>query len=350
MPSMHLPDLRLVINKRFIGICMCLAVSIHAFAQQRGNARPQACDQYDHIAIPASDLPTDADRKQLASCKSEDLYFGFGAAADADTARKCAYIEREKGLDNWHQPFGGAGMLAMIYANGKGASRNFDLALRFVCEVDGAEGENQGRFEHLLKLQSEHWTGSNFNLCDDATSGFMEGWCADLQEQLDHVKRQQRLNRLTAEWTPREKSAFIELQNSAYKYFKASAENEVDLSGTGRAAFEIEAEASLKEKFIQVLEQFEKGNLPKFSAEEFASADRELNAVYHKVQAQPHDPGHGTVTADGIKKAQRAWIQYREAWVKFGQQKYPAVPPESWKNWLTRERTKMLLDLCQNCK
>jgi hypothetical protein len=41
-------------------------------------------------------------------------------------------------------------LLTMIYANGKGAARNFDLALKFACEVDGAPAENGYRLEHLL--------------------------------------------------------------------------------------------------------------------------------------------------------------------------------------------------------
>jgi uncharacterized protein YecT (DUF1311 family) len=113
--------------------------------------------------------------------------------------------------------------------------------------------------------------------------------------------------------------------------------------------FEIEAEASLNKNFVKALEQFEKGQFPKFSTTEFARADQELNAVYRKIQSQPNDPDAGTVTAEGIKKMQRAWIQYRDAWIKFGQQKYPVVTAESWKTWLTLERTKMLLQPCRDC-
>ena len=53
--------------------------------------------------------------------------------------------------------------------------------------MDGAPAENQGRFEHLQKLQKQNWQGSDFSLCDDATSGFMEGWCAKLNDDLAQI-------------------------------------------------------------------------------------------------------------------------------------------------------------------
>ena len=137
-----------------------------------------------------------------------------------------------------------------------------------------ARAENYGRFNHPLKLKAEHWKGDNFNLCDDATSGFMQGWCADLQERFDRVER---------------------------------------------------------------------GELPGSSPSDLARADAELNSLYSKIQAtRPVEPAIGTVTPQGIEIAERAWLHYREAWVKFGQAKYPAVAPDSWRAWLTRERVAML--------
>jgi hypothetical protein len=40
--------------------------------------------------------------------------------------------------------------------------------------------------------------------------------------------------------------------------------------------------------------------------------------------------------------AQRAWLSYREAWVRFGRRRYPSVAGASWRTWLTRERIEML--------
>jgi uncharacterized protein YecT (DUF1311 family) len=309
------------------------------------NGRPRACDRYDSLPVPAADLPTAQDRQSLKSYDSYDLYFGFIHPADPVKARKCAYLEREKGNSDSNIVFGASGLLVMIYANGEGAERNFDLALKFECEVDGARAENDYRFEHLQELKNKHWTGSDFNLCDDATSGFMQGWCAKLQEDFDRVARTRKLNKIIAAWSPDEKREFRELNRVAKVFFDSSRRNEVDLSGTGRAAFEIEAEASLSDGFVAAVERFERGELPSFSQAEFKKADAELNSVYSGIQSKGPDPDRmGTVTPEGIRIAERAWLGYREAWVKFGQIKYPAVTPDSWRTWLTQERVKMLQD------
>jgi uncharacterized protein YecT (DUF1311 family) len=339
-------------NLTLTGSCalafVLLSLSSVACAQQhqRNNQRPPACDQYDKVPVPVADLPTLKDRQVLASCNSQDLYFGFDHPADPVKARKCAYIERETGKGVPETVFGAAGLLTMIYANGKGAARNFDLALKFACEIDGALAENDYRFKHLLKLKKEHWSGDNFNLCDDATSGFMQGFCAGLQEDFDHAERTRKLSAMTVKWTPAEQTAFRELQKAASAYFEASSRNEVDLSGTGRAAFEIEAEASLNDDFVAAVERFEKGQLPKFMPSDFSKSDAELNSIYSKIQADPHNTVElSTVTPQGIQIAERAWLRYREAWVKFSQLKYPGVTPDSWRTLLTRERIKVLKSL-----
>jgi len=310
--------------------------------QTRGDGREE-CARLSATEDPPADLPSAEERQALANCSSYDLYFGFGASVDLDKARKCAYLEREQGKKLPEIAFGGAGMLAMVYANGKGASRSFGLALKFACEVEGAPAENSARIEHLLQLQNENWAGANFNLCDDVTSGLMQGWCAKLQEDLDQVRRAKKLEGLTQNWKPEERQAYLELQSAANAFFDSSSSKEVDLSGTGRAAFEIEAEAALKDGFLRALERFERGQLPKYKATDLAKADAQLNALYKRIQSAPNQPiEFTTVTPDGIKSAQKAWLRYREAWVEFGKLKYPAVLPEGWRVWLTRERVKML--------
>ena len=326
--------------------------SARAQQQERNNARPAACDPYDKLEVPAADLPAPEERKALASCSSEDLYFGFGVAADPVKARKCAYLQREPAGSEGElrQPvFGGAGLLSMIYANGKGATRNFDLALKFACEVDDAPAENELRFAHLLKLQKENWSGDDFHLCDDITSGFMQGMCAGLGEKFAKAERNRKFEKFTVTWSQDEKKAFQDLQKEAAMFFETGSRNEVDLSGTARGAFVVEAEAGLHDGFLAALERFEKGQLPKFSAADFSKADAELNSTYAKLQLHPNKPiGFSTVTSEGIRTTQRAWLRYREAWVKFGKAKYPTVSADSWRTWLTQNRVKMLKDLTAN--
>lgn len=319
--------------------------SSFALSQQveTDDEQPAACKEYEHVPMPATDVPTAQDRKDLASCDAQNLYFGFDRPADPVAARKCAYIQREEGKTTADIAFGGAGLLAMIYANGKGAIRNLDLALKFACESGFAEAEKVGRFQHLLKLKNEHWNGDNFNLCDDATSGFMEAECTAVQDRFVDVKRKKKIEAITNRWSPGEKTAFKELQKVAEVYFESIIENELNDEGTARAAIDIRTGASLEEDFISALKRFERGELPNFSRTEFGRTDAELNSVYSDIQAKgPKSLEMGTVTPAGILKVQRVWLRYREAWVRFGQIRYPAVTPDSWRTWLTRERIERL--------
>ncbi|HET6930643.1 MAG TPA: lysozyme inhibitor LprI family protein [Candidatus Acidoferrum sp.] len=320
-----------------------LALPSQICSQQTPGDGHEECARLGPIEDPPADLPSPEEKQELANCSSYNLYFGFGAPPDLAKARKCAYLERDQGKKLPETVFGGAGTLAMIYANGKGVGRNFGLALKFACEIDGAPAENSARIEHLQQLEKENWAGANFNLCDDATSGLMQGRCAKLQEDLHQVRRVKKLEGLTENWNPEERQAFTELQSAANAFFDSSSRNEVDLSGTGRAAFEIEAKAALKDGFLGALERFERGQLPKYRAADFVKADAQLNDLYKRIQSAPNQPiDFTTVTPEGIKSAQTAWLRYREAWVEFGKLKYPIVLPESWRAWLTQERVKML--------
>jgi hypothetical protein len=346
--TLRLRDWKLI-DRAALGFLL-LSFSSVAFAQQqRANERPAACDNFAKVQVPASDLPTPEERKALASCNSYDLYFGFDHAADPVKARKCAYLEREPGtvLTNPNDVFTGAGLLTMIYANGEGAARNFDLALKFACEVDGAPAENDSRIEHLLKLKNENSTGDVFNLCDDVTSGFMMGWCSKLQDDLNKVVRTDDFSAIMIKWTAAEETAFRELQKAATASFEASTRNEVDQGGTIHTLREAAVETSLNDDFLAALQRFEKGQLPKFTALEFSKVDAELNSVYSKLQSDPKNNiyEYSGLTPEGVKIAQRAWLRYREAWVKFGHLKYPSVTPESWRTWLTQDRVKILKNL-----
>jgi len=334
-----------LIDRVALAFLLCILPCVSSGQEQTNNERPAECGHFLQLSPPNSDLPAPEERVAPSKCSSYNLYFGIDGPIDLAQARKCAYLERENNKGGHPGAFDGAGLLAMIYANGKGAARNFDLALKFSCEVDGAEAENFYRFQHLSKLRQENWTGTDFSLCDDSTSGFMMGWCERVNQDLKEVRRNEELKNLTKNWTSEELRAFSVLQQAANRFFEASSRNEVDLSGTARAAFELEAEGSLRESYMKAIKRFEKSSFPSFASSDFKKADSQLNSVYSKIQSVPGKRiEFTTVTPEGIKVAQRAWLRYRDAWVAFGAIKYPTVSGDSWRTWLTLERVKMLQD------
>ncbi len=292
------------------------------------------CASVKDVELPATDRPTPAEEKALAKCVSADLYFGFGQPADPAKARKCAYAEMDRDAK---APIGGKAMLMMIYANGKGATRNFDAAIKLACSIGGSPGDDTGRVYQLDRLKKQNWTGNNFSVCDHSSGREMYEQCAILSERFDKIERDQKFDELIAGWKPAEKKAFHTFMEEANKFYEVQAKNGVNLEGT----FEVQEEIFFKNNLLSSLQALERGELPKYSAEEFQKSEAEEQAAYLHTQNGP-DAKWGTITRESVRKSQEEWLRYRNAWVAFGGQKYPGVSEQSWKAWLDTDRTVML--------
>jgi hypothetical protein len=294
----------------------------------------QICASVKDVELPAADRPTPAEENALAKCVSADLYFGFGQAADPVKARKCAYAEMDRDAK---APIGGKAILMMVYANGNGATRNFDSALKLACSLGGAPGDDAGRVYQLDRLKKQNWTGNNFSVCDHSSGREMYEQCAILSERFDKIERDQKFDQLTAGWKPEEKKAFHTFMEEANRFYEIQAKNGVNLEGT----FEIQEEIFFKNNLLSSLQTFERGELPNYTAEEFQRAEAAENAAYQRTQTGSVTQW-GTVTRQGVKKSEDEWRRYRDAWMTFGRQKYPGVSEQSWKAWLDTDRTVML--------
>ncbi len=142
-----------------------------------------------------------------------------------------------------------------IYANGLGATRNFDIAMRFACELEGAPAEEEGWVTHLQKLKKEDWLGEDFSPCDDITSGAAMGYCEAHEAKLGDAARKAKLDGITAHWSIAERDAFAALEKAKNAYAAAVADNEVDMSGTARGALPIAAREAEEEHFLAALEK-----------------------------------------------------------------------------------------------
>ncbi|HEX8307735.1 MAG TPA: lysozyme inhibitor LprI family protein [Allosphingosinicella sp.] len=290
---------------------------------------------------PASDRPGPAAARSLEGCNSEALYYGMGMPADPVRARQCAFLEAdgdEGGV------FWGRTMLMTIYANGRGAKRDLDVATHLACGIEGAPMESHGRVTHLAELRSKGWKGDDFHFCNDITSGLAMGYCEDHEAGLAGARREAALAAMTARWTAAEKGAFDRLRSAHEAYAEAHGSGEVDLSGTARAAMSIAAQESLRNELVEVLERLRSGRPLPASAAGLPAADAALNVAYRKRlgEAGGADEGIGAVTADGVRNAERAWIRYRDSFLAFAAVKFPRVPRAALAAWLTRQRTSLL--------
>jgi hypothetical protein len=317
-------------------VAIFLTSSIAAFCQTEitDPGAKQICASVKDVEPPAVDRPTATEEKSLAGCSSIDLYFGFGQTGDPVKARKCAYAEAGRGEKSLVR---GKSVLMMVYANARGVPRNFDVALKLACTIGGAPGDAAGRVHQLDRLRKSNWSGDNFSVCDHSSGRELYEQCAILQERFDKIERDRKFNDLAAKWTPREQKAFHAFMPEADRFFQVQAGNGVNLE----ASFEVQEESFLKNNLLSSLEQFERGELPKFSPEEARQAEADEKAEYQRTQTG-EIARWGTITRESVRKSEGEWRRYSNAWIAFVRVKYPGVSEQSWKAWLDQERANML--------
>jgi len=178
----------------------------------------------------AASIPTP---KRWPVCTSYKLYSGIGTPVDFAAARRCAWSERlaaNAGLapkNTLEGLFGGSAMLTVLYANGEGAERNIQLALRFACEANFDGNFNQVKNRLLMPDKKQ----SKFVLCDEAETEFSIGFCAAYQQEIDDNERRDEYRKLSSQWPSAHRAAFEELLRTEANYAKAHATGETDLSG-----------------------------------------------------------------------------------------------------------------------
>ena len=320
--------------------CMPIGMS----AQNEVDHWKQVCAQALAQPFAPPSLPDPQPEDQLRNCDSEALYYGFDGAPNPSAALECAYYQRAHPNPAIGDPFAGPGVLTMLYANGQGVPRNYNLAIRFACENPwAAEAEMELRIAHLERLRDTGDT-SKFDLCDDITSGLEQGACEDVDQKFAGTKRRRELDKISSGWPPEVKQAFKALQQAEAEFEDARTANEVDLSGTGRAAFALAEQGRLRDQFLINLKRFAKGDIPAASPAKHQAVERRLNAVYREVQESPESAWKfGTIKPSGIRDTQRVWLKLRDQWIDFARLAYPKLSSARVTTQITRLRLHQLL-------
>jgi uncharacterized protein YecT (DUF1311 family) len=293
-------------------------------------------------APPAADRPMPAEAAALADCSSEALYYGIGIPADPEKARHCAFLEADD-ADAPSSAFSGRAMLMTIYANGRGARRDLDVALSLACEIDGAPAESHGRVTRLAQLRASRWTGTDFDYCDDITSGISSGHCAARDAAIEGARRDAELARLAAGMAEAARPAYVAMRAAAEAYAVAHADGEVDMSGTLRTLFHVAAAERIRSETGDLVKMLEEGRAPSGSQAGFRVADAALNAAYRAALRADYGDAPGSVRPEGIRQAQRAWLRYRDAFLAFAAQRYRDADQDAIAAFLTQQRTERLV-------
>lgn len=307
-----------------------------------GAAWYRQCMAVQQVQPPARDLPAASALHGLRNCGAQDRYYDTRqrvAASPAawDQVRHCALAEHD------------AAVLMMLYANGYGVSRHDELALKYACSMPAAPAEMDARVAHLNERVGRH-DPAVFDQCDDVTSSHMGSFCASIQERLDNRERNGKVSAILKGWPLAQQAVAAKLQAALDVFAASRADQETDMSGGLRAALAIEARGFELDQFARDLQEAEKGRLPRYTQQQYQQLDRKLGELFERLMARgagkpgAHLVGYGTVTKEGIRITQQAWLTYRDAWVALGAARYPNVAPHAWKALLTQRRIEQLAE------
>ena len=235
-------------------------------------------------------------------------------------------------------------ILAMLYGNGEGVRRNLLLAEQFLCEYGGGIGGDSPE-ELLLQFHQIVESGKHYDVCENEAGDFGRSttfFCLGIQiEKVSgEIRRQQ--TAITASNPPPVKAAFTSLEAAQHNFLKAYTTVESDAcgGGTGCGVGGEADELLMQRSWSDALKAVRAGKAPAAgsSASAFADLDRELKKDDQQMM-QGLEPLESVGSARTVA---RAWVNYRESWVRFGVLRWPGIPRDQWRSWITGVYLKIL--------
>ena len=108
----------------------------------------------------------------------------------------------------------------------------------------------------------------------------------------------------------------------------------------------IDEQEATRNAFTARLADLIEGRWPKSTPAQAKAADDTLNSAYKTALVHLASKDNlTTVKPDDARKAQRAWIAYRDAFIAFARAAAPGTPPEAVAARLSRDRVKDLTNL-----
>ena len=210
----------------------------------------------------------------------------------------------------------------------------------YACNLDGSVAESDGRVLHLQALKTKP---GRFDYCEDITSGLAEGQCQSRSSDQAKIGRDARLRGMIAKLPPPAKALYPAMKKAFDAFVDAHGDGEVDMSGTARAAMEIEEQDIVRDQFVKDLNRLLSGGWPAASATDGKAADAAMTLSYRKALAWAAGKDNlSTIKPENIRAAQRKWLPYRDAYVAFGTVAAPRTSADGIVTRLTRLRTAQL--------
>jgi len=298
------------------------------------------CVAVEKTPIPKMDLPNE---KAPDKCDAFSLYYS-GGAPNLHRAGVCA-LQTVLTLttsedDTWGDLLEN-GVLAMMYAEGKGVAPNLRLAERFACQMNDWGQDGRGIAHSFEEQRKQGATTVKFDLCKDGVLGRITNYVCLVRDQSIVAGEVARAVKLFNTGPPEQQAAFRRVLATRKAYISAHDHEEPN-GTTGAVQSAMADEIEIEREWARTLTGFRRGyHLPNFTSQDFRKADTELNAVYKVARANTttcNDPMI-CLSAGDLVKVERAWIAYRDAWVAYATLRWPAVAADSFRAWLTLAQT-----------
>lgn len=307
----------------------------------------QACARFKQYQPGPAARPTEADRKAFGREKNcFGHFYSADIKPDYDKGRRCCLVRGDCNRE-----------LAMVFANGWGTPRDFDAATYFLCRAghEMAPFEQEGMLEFLQGMRTGKETGK-LDYCEHVTSGAGASWCASLDYDRKKIDWDRRTAAVEKTLGADVKPAFAALRKAAEAAIEADAAYiaEPNRGGTIYSSVVIGGQMDRSDDFVATLERYNRKRAPEAGPAALKKADDGLNSLYKSMMAQAKaddkEYEQGTAGQDALRKAQRVWIPYRDAWTAFYRLRWKgAAPPEALDREittaLTEKRTQELAEL-----
>jgi len=296
---------------------------------------------FDGLLFRAGEKADVAEAKRFADLARKRHVNVYDAENVFRTIDRCA----EAGVPSVKQPRDDDRALAEAYANGERVKRNAKTAIALLCHSSDVPAELESTVDALYETKDDAKLDEPFRFCDYVTSGMSGARCAADEEAANTEKRDDEVRALMKDWSAPQKQAYAKLRKAADAFFEERSSAEVDQSGTARTQMSISERGELEDAFLAILRDLEARRYP--PAGDFKKADGALNETYAKLLKPGALGDWSTVKAEGVRKTQRLWIRYRDAWAALAKVRYPKLATDALEARLTDERTQELAGLAE---
>jgi hypothetical protein len=236
-------------------------------------------------------------------------------------------------------------VLSMVYGNGEGVARNLPLAEQYFCQnAGGIQGEDPAKL--LVGFTQAIQANQHFDVCDQYGAPFgrsVNYGCLYIRQEKQNEEIRHREAAILATAIPPVKASFLALRaawQSLHEAYGPMFESACG-GGTGCGVMGEADDLGFTAGWNADLVSIQQGKPPSFGVDPstLARVDHELNTKYRgSMQEANCDPEALTkCLTTTTRDADRAWLKYREAWVRFGASRWPQIPADQWRAWQTEQ-------------